>query len=86
MTLTHYANGAVTCYANPTTLSALVKISLQEIESEIKERLIKGGKKWLVADVPIGFLLSGELDSSFVGSMTSRYINESMQPFAIDLK
>lgn len=45
MTLTHYANGAVTCYANPTTLSALVKISLQEIESEIKERLIKGGKK-----------------------------------------
>lgn len=82
----YYANGAFTCYADPATPSAFINTSLQEIQNEIKGRLIDGVRKRLVADVPIGFLLSGGLDSSLVCSIASKYMKAPLQTFAIGME
>ena len=60
--------------------------SEEEITKGIRERLIKGVEKRLDSDAPLGFLLSGGLDSSLVCSIASRLMGKKIRTFAIGME
>lgn len=51
----------------------------------VRELLVAGVRKRLMSDRPIGFLLSGGLDSSLVASIASRHLAEPITTFSIGL-
>jgi len=52
---------------------------------EIRERLIEAVRKRLVADVPVGYLLSGGLDSSLVCGIAAHVLNKPLITYAVGL-
>lgn len=90
----YYADGEFHCYMDVTEVKEIIDAPLEEITLGIKERLIKGIEKRLDADAPLGFLLSGGLDSSLVCAVAQKLMPEKkiktfaigMSEDAIDLK
>ena len=58
---------------------------IDEVCKNIKEKLIAGVKKRLVADAKVGFLLSGGLDSSLVCAIAQRISKTPIKTFAIGM-
>lgn len=88
-----YADGKFVCYSEIEKPESVCYDDLDTIGEKIKEKLTDGVRKRLVADVSVGFLLSGGLDSSLVCSIASRYSDKPIRTFgvgmdkdAIDLK
>lgn len=55
------------------------------ILQNIREKLIAGVEKRLDADAPVGFLLSGGLDSSLVCSIAAKKLGKPIRTFAIGM-
>ena len=59
--------------------------ALPEILTNIREKLVAGVDKRLDADTPVGFLLSGGLDSSLVCAIAAKKLGEPIRTFAIGM-
>lgn len=79
----YYQNGEFHQYASYEGLSSRQDLSLKEIEKGIAERLAQAVEKRLCADAPVGFLLSGGLDSSLVCAIAAKKLDRPIKTFAI---
>ena len=81
----YYADGAFVCYADLTRVEQVVPDDVETVCRKIREKLILGVDKRLDADAPLGFLLSGGLDSSLVCAISARLLNHPIRTFAIGM-
>ena len=80
-----YADGKFVCYRDLTDVKEYVKDDVDDICKEIHDRLVKGVEKRLDADAPLGFLLSGGLDSSLVCAISAKLLDKPIRTFAIGM-
>ncbi|MBQ3405141.1 MAG: asparagine synthase B [Oscillospiraceae bacterium] len=81
----YYADGTFTRYADMTDVDGYIDGDLDSICAGIREKLILGVDKRLDADAPLGFLLSGGLDSSLVCAISARVLGKHVRTFAIGM-
>lgn len=81
----YYIDGKFVRYCDVTSVEEYVDGSLDEICGKIHDKLVKGIEKRLDADAPLGFLLSGGLDSSLVCSIAQKSLGKPIKTFAIGM-
>ena len=82
----HYYNGReFVCYNDIADVSEYTDGSLDEICGNIHDKLVAGIEKRLDADAPVGFLLSGGLDSSLVCAVSAKILGKPIRTFAIGM-
>ncbi|QVK21585.1 asparagine synthase B [Mycoplasmatota bacterium] len=83
----HYYDGEKFIrYYDPSKASTYINDSLKDITTGLNKRLTKGIEKMLPSDAPIGFLLSGGLDSSLVCSIASKKLDMQIKTFSIGME
>lgn len=68
----YYKDGKFICYCDIALVEKVSDDSVETVCKNIREKLIAGVEKRLVADAKVGFLLSGGLDSSLVCAIAAR--------------
>ncbi len=81
----YYQDGAFVCYCDIAAAAACHPHNLETVCGNIREKLIVGVRKRLVADAKVGFLLSGGLDSSLVCAIAARESRQPIKTFAIGM-
>ena len=81
----YYRDGKFTCYRDITRTAAVCHDPLDTVCRKIREKLIAGVEKRLDADVPVGFLLSGGLDSSLVCAIAARLLGKPIETYAVGM-
>ena len=81
----YYAGGQFVRYADLTTVDGCCQDDLETACKHIRDKLIAGVDKRLDADAPLGFLLSGGLDSSLVCAISSIVLGKKIRTFAIGM-
>ena len=81
----HYWDGEFHRYADLTTVSEYCRDDEETACRHIRELLIQAVDKRLDSDAPLGFLLSGGLDSSLVCSIATRLLQKPIRTFAIGM-
>ena len=81
----YYMDGQFTCYRDMTRVAQVCRDDLGAVCRKIREKLIAGVEKRLDADVPVGFLLSGGLDSSLVCSIAARLLGRPIETYAVGM-
>ena len=81
----YFKDGQFVCYCDLTKVENICHDDLDTICSNIREKLIAGVEKRLVADAKVGFLLSGGLDSSLVCSIAAKRSKTPIKTFAIGM-
>ena len=83
----HYYDGEkFVCYNDLSDVKLMNDDSIETIATELRERLVAGVKKRLQADAPVGYLLSGGLDSSLVCSIGQKITDHPIRTFAIGME
>ena len=82
----YYSDGKFTKYYDATKSTYPKENDMEKIKEGIHDKLEKGVIKRLDSDVPIGFLLSGRLDSSSVCSIASKHLKKPIRTFAIGME
>lgn len=80
-----YKDGEFICYCDIASVDTVCQDCLETACTNIREKLIKGVKKRLVADAKVGFLLSGGLDSSLVCAIAAKKSDKPIKTFAIGM-
>jgi len=80
-----YSEGKFVCYNDLSQVNFICEDSLEDIGKNIKEKLETAVEKRLQSDVPIGYLLSGGLDSSLVCAIASKLHKEPLKTFAVGM-
>ena len=81
----YYKDGKFVCYHDPSRVDAVCHDDLETACRKIRDKLVEGIRKRLDADAPVGFLLSGGLDSSLVCAVSAKLLNRPIRTFAIGM-
>ena len=82
----YYKDGQFICYRDIAAVDAVCPDDLETVCRHIREKLIAGIEKRLVADANVGFLLSGGLDSSLVCAVAQKCSSKPIRTFAIGMR
>ena len=81
----YYLNGEFIPYEKIDEVHGYIHEDLDTITAKIRDKLIRGVEKRLDADAPLGFLLSGGLDSSLVCAIAANILKRPIRTFAIGM-
>ena len=81
----YYADGKFVSYRDMTEVEKVITDDLEIICKNIHDKLVAGIEKRLDADAPVGFLLSGGLDSSLVCAVAAKVLNKPIRTYAIGM-
>lgn len=81
----YYCDGVFTRYEDIARVKTVCRDSVPVIAEKIRDKLCSGVEKRLDADAPVGFLLSGGLDSSLVCAIAARLSDRPIRTFAIGM-
>ncbi len=80
-----YKDGEFHCYRDMREVEQVSDDDLETACSKIHDLLVEGVNKRLDSDVPVGFLLSGGLDSSLVCAIAQAQMDHPIETFAIGM-
>ena len=80
-----YKDGKFVCYSDIATPVKVCQDDLETVCRNIHDKLIAGVEKRMIADAPVGALLSGGLDSSLVCAIAQRCTDRPLRTFAIGM-
>ncbi len=81
----YFMDGEFHRYADPAYVGYFTMKTEEEVCAKLRRLLMDGVEKRLDADAPIGFLLSGGLDSSLVCAIARKKLKEPIRTFAIGM-
>ena len=81
----YYADGKFVCYRDMTAVAEVRHDDVETVCENIREKLTEGVMKRLDADAPLGFLLSGGLDSSLVCAIAAKALGKPIKTFSIGM-
>ncbi len=81
----YYKDGEFYCYNDIADPKVIIDEEVEVITSKIREKLEKAVIKRLHSDAPLGFLLSGGLDSSLVCAIAQKHLKKPIKTFAIGM-
>ena len=81
----YYKDGKFICYCDISRAETVCRDGLETACANIREKLVEGVEKRLVADAKVGFLLSGGLDSSLVCAIAAKKSHKPIKTFAIGM-
>ncbi len=81
----YYVDGEFVCYRDLAARQPYSGDDLETACAKIKAKLVAGVKKRLDADAPVGFLLSGGLDSSLVCAIATKAMGKQIKTFAVGM-
>lgn len=81
----YYVDGKFVCYRDMTEVKEVCNDDLETVCKNIHDKLVAGIEKRLDADAPLGFLLSGGLDSSLVCAVSQKILDKPIRTFAIGM-
>ena len=82
----YWKNGEFVRYADPAHVEKVICDDMDTACRNIRDKLVAGVEKRLVADAKVGFLLSGGLDSSLVCAIAARESETPIRTFAIGMR
>lgn len=80
-----YKGGEFVCYCDIAGVDEVCRDDIETVCKNIREKLVAGVEKRLVADAKVGFLLSGGLDSSLVCSIAAKKSDVPIKTFGIGM-
>ncbi|MDF9823799.1 asparagine synthase (glutamine-hydrolyzing) [Breznakia sp. PF5-3] len=81
-----YKDGTFTSYYDVSQASSFINKDINVICNDINQRLWDAIEKRMDADAPVGYLLSGGLDSSIVCAIAAKISNHPIRTFAIGME